>query len=169
MYKLTTILFVIISGILAYTTYSYKDQYDLVKEERDVLKIEISNLEEDKKNLNAKVKDLEDVLKSLGKEVEVLERKVSGEQSLYRVNDRLTQRNSNASNNIIETKIDGTFNGWNGESIFKMKNGSVWQQASYAYQYHYAYNPDVTIYLKDGKNYMKVEGVNEALHVKRIK
>jgi hypothetical protein len=66
-------------------------------------------------------------------------------------------------------KIDGTFEGWDGETIFKLTNGQIWQQASYAYTYHYAYRPDVLIY-KDGSVYkMKVEGVDKAITVKRLK
>jgi hypothetical protein len=46
----------------------------------------------------------------------------------------------------IETQIDGDFEGWEGETIYKLRNGQIWQQASYHYHYHYAYAPEVTIY-----------------------
>jgi hypothetical protein len=69
----------------------------------------------------------------------------------------------------IETQIEGTFNGWSGDTIFKLTNGQIWQQASYAYSYHYAYRPEVVIY-KAGSGYkMKVEGVDDAINVKRLK
>ena len=38
---------------------------------------------------------------------------------------------------VIESQIEGTFNGWTGETVFKLTNGQIWQQASYAYTYHY--------------------------------
>ena len=46
----------------------------------------------------------------------------------------------------VESSIDGTFNGWTGDTIFKLRNGQIWKQSSYAYMYHYAYSPEVTIY-----------------------
>lgn len=76
---------------------------------------------------------------------------------------------SNYSKGVIETKIDGEFKGWEGETIFKMMNGTIWQQDSYAYTYHYAYMPEVLLYRKSGRIYMKVEGVDSEIAVKRIK
>ena len=70
--------------------------------------------------------------------------------------------------NVIETQILGEFKGWEGETIFKMLNGQVWQQAIYAYMYHYAYIPNVLIYQFKGDWIMKVEGVDETIRVKRL-
>ena len=68
---------------------------------------------------------------------------------------------------VIESQIAGEFTGWDGETIFKLLNGQIWQQSSYAYTYHYAYMPDVTIF-KIGSQYkMKVEGVSGTIFVKR--
>jgi hypothetical protein len=71
--------------------------------------------------------------------------------------------------NVIETQIEGDFEGWDGETIFKLSNGQVWQQAAYAYTYHYAYRPKVLIYLSESAYRMKVEGVDSTLLVKRLK
>jgi hypothetical protein len=74
-----------------------------------------------------------------------------------------------ATPDVIETQTDGEFNGWDGETIFKLANGQIWQQDSYAYTYHYAYRPKVLIY-KSGATYrMKVDGVTDTISVKRIK
>jgi len=71
--------------------------------------------------------------------------------------------------NAIESKIDGIFEGWDGDTIFQLINGQTWQQDSYDYMYHYAFMPDVLIY-KDGIRYkMKVEGVDDVIYVKRLK
>jgi hypothetical protein len=43
----------------------------------------------------------------------------------------------------IETSISGGFNGWDGETIFKLSNGQIWQQAEYDYTYSYEYMPEV--------------------------
>jgi hypothetical protein len=70
---------------------------------------------------------------------------------------------------VVESEIDGEFHGWDGETIFKLTNGQIWQQAEYDYDYEYDYHPKVTIY-KSGSGYkMKVEGVEDTIAVKRIK
>jgi hypothetical protein len=69
----------------------------------------------------------------------------------------------------IETQISDTFEGWDGETIFKLSNGQIWQQAAYAYTYHYAYRPKVLIYLSGSVYRMKVEGVDSTIPVRRLK
>ncbi|HEV1287972.1 MAG TPA: hypothetical protein VNU44_21790 [Bryobacteraceae bacterium] len=77
--------------------------------------------------------------------------------------------NPTPSESVIETRMDGDFEGWSGDTIFKLANGQIWQQASYSYTYHYAYRPKVLIY-KSGSTYrMKVEGVDSDIAVKRLK
>ncbi|MCF8131349.1 MAG: hypothetical protein K9N10_22800 [Deltaproteobacteria bacterium] len=70
---------------------------------------------------------------------------------------------------VIKSNIDGTFNGWSGETIFKLTNGQIWQQTAYAYMYHYAYRPEVMIINVDGIWKMKVKGVDEMIAVKRLR
>lgn len=70
---------------------------------------------------------------------------------------------------VVETQIEGEFEGWDGETVFKLANGQIWQQSSFAYTYHYAYRPKVLVY-KSGTTYkMKVEGVADTVQVKRLK
>lgn len=70
---------------------------------------------------------------------------------------------------VVESRIDGEFTGWAGETIFKLENGQIWQQASYAYTYHYAYNPPVIIYASGGTFKMRVDGVNGEIAVTRLR
>ncbi len=69
----------------------------------------------------------------------------------------------------IESAITGEVEGWDGETIFKLENGQIWQQAEYDYTYFYEYNPEVTIYQTSAGCRMKVEGEDETVLVKRIK
>jgi hypothetical protein len=69
----------------------------------------------------------------------------------------------------IETSITGEIQGWDGETIFKLDNGQIWQQAEYDYTYFYEYHPDVTIYETSAGCRMKVEDEDETVLVKRIK
>lgn len=70
---------------------------------------------------------------------------------------------------VIETQIDGEFNGWEGETIVKLMNGQIWQQTEYHYHYHYAYMPKVLVYRSGGGYKMKVEGVEKAVGVERLR
>jgi len=81
-----------------------------------------------------------------------------------------TQLNTTpTSGSVIESRIDGDFSGWDGDTIFKLDNGQIWQQESYAYTYHYAYHPKILIYKSEGSYKMKVDGVDSTITVKRLK
>jgi hypothetical protein len=70
---------------------------------------------------------------------------------------------------VIETQIDGDFDGWEGETIVKLMNGQVWQQTEYYYTYHYAFMPRVLVYRSGGGYKMKVDGVEKAVAVERLR
>jgi len=70
----------------------------------------------------------------------------------------------------IDSQIDGTFDGWNGDTIIRLTNGQIWQQAVYHYHYHYAYRPKVLIYQSSGVYKIKVTGdEDDAVVVKRLR
>jgi hypothetical protein len=69
----------------------------------------------------------------------------------------------------IETTIDGDFNGWEGETLFKLSNGQIWQQVDCDYMYSYSYMPEVTIYSTTDGCKLKVEDESDTIVVKRIK
>lgn len=62
---------------------------------------------------------------------------------------------------VIKTRIEGDYNGWEGKTVYKMMNGQVWQQSSYHYHYHYAFDPEVMIYNEDGRYKIHVQGDND--------
>lgn len=70
---------------------------------------------------------------------------------------------------VVSSRINGTFTGWEGDTAFTLSNGQVWQQASYAYCYHYAYWPEVLIVQTPGGYKMVVEEVEDSIYVKRLK
>lgn len=70
---------------------------------------------------------------------------------------------------IIESRIKGEFSGWQGETIFKLMNGQIWQQIDGRYKYKYKYSPKVIIF-RSGKGYeMQVENVDGRIRVQRLK
>jgi hypothetical protein len=74
-----------------------------------------------------------------------------------------------AAQSVIESEVDGDFEGFDGDTVVKLMNGQIWQQTEYLYTYHYAYMPDVLIYQSNGGWRMKVEGVDEPVAVERLK
>ena len=65
----------------------------------------------------------------------------------------------------IKSKIDGAFDGYNGDAIFRLANGQVWQQARYKYKY--AYRPEVRIYRTGAQCLMEVSVMDEPIEVVR--
>ncbi|MGG4092075.1 hypothetical protein [Paenibacillus lautus] len=81
------------------------------------------------------------------------------------MNDRINVRRVR---DVIESQIDDAFEGWSGDTKFKLANGQVWQQDEYNYMYHYAYRPNVIVYASQSGYRIKVDGVQQSIRVKRI-
>ena len=65
---------------------------------------------------------------------------------------------------MIHSQIDGEWEGWDGETIVKLMDGTVWQQIEYHYEYSYAYMPAVRI----ENDRMFVEGMSRGIGVQQI-
>lgn len=69
---------------------------------------------------------------------------------------------------VIASRIQGAFTGYNGSMIFRLINGQVWQQRRYKYKYKYAYRPAVRIYREGGGYLMAVEGMTDPIEVVKV-
>ena len=70
---------------------------------------------------------------------------------------------------VIESKIEGEFEGWSGETVIKLINGHIYQQVEYYYFYRYAFMPNVIIYNSELGLRMKVDGVDRPVTVRRLR
>ncbi|MEK8028647.1 hypothetical protein [Pseudaquabacterium rugosum] len=70
---------------------------------------------------------------------------------------------------VIETQVSGDFNGWEGETIVKLMNGQIWQQTEYHYYYHYSFMPKALIFRSGGGYKMKIDGIDKAVGVQRLR
>ncbi len=61
-------------------------------------------------------------------------------------------------------QVDNDWEGWDGDTIVKLSNGSVWRQEEYHYEYAYAYRPYVTL----AGDLMHVQGMSRAIRVRRL-
>ena len=68
---------------------------------------------------------------------------------------------------VIESKINGAFKGWEGETSYELVNGQIWKQSRYKYKYKYAYMPKAIIFDPGGGHVMRVAGTHAK--VRRIK
>lgn len=60
---------------------------------------------------------------------------------------------------VTHAHINGSFSGWQGNSIYELDNGQIWRQRTYSYEYTYSYRPAVRIYSDgNGSTVMDVEG-----------
>lgn len=66
---------------------------------------------------------------------------------------------------VSDGYIVGDFEGWDGETLFEMSDGTFWIQAVYSYVYHYAYNPDAMVIQRGSTYYLRVEDIEELLPV----
>lgn len=65
---------------------------------------------------------------------------------------------------IYNGRIDGEFEGFDDDALFKLLNGNYWLQAEYEYWYHYAYNPEVTSHEQNGRVILSVKGNSVLVH-----
>ena len=79
------------------------------------------------------------------------------------------EKKTSSSNGVIESQIDGDFEGFEGETIIKLVNGQIWQQSEYLYHYHYSFMPRVIIYKQGGSYKIKVDGVDASVGVTRLR
>ena len=70
---------------------------------------------------------------------------------------------------LVKTlRIDGDFEGFDDEVLFKFMDGSFWIQDQYKYWYHYAYNPTVNLLKAGGRFFLQVQGQNEIVSIRQI-
>ena len=70
----------------------------------------------------------------------------------------------------IQSHISGEFTGLDYGRTYTLQNGEVWQQKEFYIWYYYWYAPTVIIYRShSGSWMMKVEGINHAVRVERIR
>jgi hypothetical protein len=70
---------------------------------------------------------------------------------------------------VIESKVDGQFEGWEGNTVVRLINGELWQQTDGHISIAVKIMPDVLIYRSDGQWKMKVEGIPKDVAVERLR
>lgn len=84
-----------------------------------------------------------------------------------------TRRNEQANRDgqswiVTESSINGDFRCWDGDTVFVLLNGQVWQQSELGLQLCLLWSPRVTIIERNGRQLMVVEGVDKTVRVRLI-
>jgi hypothetical protein len=79
------------------------------------------------------------------------------------------QNEKNEKCEIIESKIDDTFEGHDNENIYKLANGQAWEQTNFHICTRYKYRPEVLITCKDKVCKMFTEGCDILITVRRLR
>jgi hypothetical protein len=67
---------------------------------------------------------------------------------------------------VKSTHINGDFEGFDDEVLFKLTDGTYWIQDDRKYWYHHAHCPEAKILRKDGRFYMQVDEQDEIVPVR---
>ncbi len=68
----------------------------------------------------------------------------------------------------VESRINGTFHGWDGDTVVELTNGQVWEQTEFYLELDLSLYADVMVYYDSGYK-MWVEGIDESVGVERIR
>ena len=83
--------------------------------------------------------------------------------------ETIPNRDSDPEADQITSRIIGEFKGWNGETVFELENGQVWQQSGNGLLIVRLTNPKVTIKKARFAYKLSVEGYNASVSVRKIK
>lgn len=81
----------------------------------------------------------------------------------------LTSGDEGTTAEVVESHIEGEFDGWEGDTIVALINGQIWEQVDSYYHYHYEYMPTVFIYNSESGYKMRVEGIDRSVLVRRLR
>jgi hypothetical protein len=63
------------------------------------------------------------------------------------------------------TYISDEFEGWDGDTVYELDDGTKWKLATYQYKYVYKYRPKATLWRDGGRYYLEVDGMGKPVHV----
>jgi hypothetical protein len=69
---------------------------------------------------------------------------------------------------VDESKLDGTFKGFNAHTLFPLTNGKYWLQTSIKYWNTEAFNPSIKIYYYQNQHYLIKDGSENFVEVSTI-
>lgn len=68
---------------------------------------------------------------------------------------------------ICNSQIDGDFEGWDGDRVYALTDGTKWKQLHYFYEYVYSYMPHVKVFEDRRGTWFQVDGCSP-VEVQRV-
>lgn len=69
---------------------------------------------------------------------------------------------------VVESKIDGDFEGFDDGKLFPLYNGQYWLQKRYKYWYHYSYMARIKIHKYQNRFFLTKDGKDKCVEVELI-
>ena len=69
---------------------------------------------------------------------------------------------------LRDSHIVGDFEGWDGDKVYELDDGSRWELTLYQYKYVYRHRPRVRIWQDGGRYLFDVEGMNGKVEVRAV-
>lgn len=69
---------------------------------------------------------------------------------------------------IAQEELDEPCHGWDGETVFRLRNGEVWQQAAHRQHRFFQERPLVRIWKHGNRHLLEMQGIREVLPVNRL-
>ena len=82
--------------------------------------------------------------------------------------EAFTLGQASANDGGFESSIAGRFDGWNGDTVVRLLDGTRWRQVDGAVVVHHAFMPPVTVYRSGTIHRMRIEGVGRSVSVEPL-
>jgi len=68
----------------------------------------------------------------------------------------------------IESYITDEFEGWDGDTVYELDDGSEWELVSYTYSYSYSYRPRAIVWQDGGNFFLEVQNMRDKQEVRKV-
>ena len=67
-----------------------------------------------------------------------------------------------------ESFIAGDFEGWDGDKIYELDDGSKWELVNYTYSYSYSYRPKAVVWQDGSRYFLEVQNMTDKQEVREV-
>ena len=68
----------------------------------------------------------------------------------------------------FESKLNGKFDGWNGNTIYQLKNGTKWRLIENKNSYQSSFSPKAFVWREGEEYYLEIVGAGTKEKVRRV-
>lgn len=68
----------------------------------------------------------------------------------------------------VDSYISGDFEGWDGDAVYALDDGSRWELVNYSYLYAYQFRPRTIVWRDGDRFFMEVQGMQDRQEVQEV-